>query len=80
MLAGAAPEVRQVKIVGIVGIMLAGAALASCRQPRRIAPAPDAMAAPPPAVDVTPSAPPPRGKQIVIAYSSNLLGEYEPCG
>jgi hypothetical protein len=23
---------------------------------------------------------PPRGKQIVIAYSSNILGEYEPCG
>jgi hypothetical protein len=79
MLAGAAPQVRQVKIAGIVAIMLA-AALASCRQPRRIAPGPDATAAPLPTVGATPSPPPPRGKQIVIAYSSNLLGEYEPCG
>ncbi len=29
----------------------------------------------------TPPAPtPPRGKQITIAYASNLLAEYEPCG
>ena len=27
-----------------------------------------------------PAPPPPRGKQITIVYSSNLLGEYEPCG
>ena len=41
----------------------------------RITPAP-AMAASPP----RPVPPPPRGKQITILYSSNLLGEYEPCG
>jgi hypothetical protein len=41
----------------------------------RVRPAP-AMAASPP----RPAPLPPRGKQITILYSSNLLGEYEPCG
>ena len=81
MHAGAAPQLRQIKIAGIAGIVLAGAALAACHQPhRRVAPAPDAASSPLPVANATPAPPPPRGKQIVIAYSSNLLGEYEPCG
>jgi len=31
-----------------------------------------------PALPAEPVAP--RGKQLTIVYSSNLLGEYEPCG
>lgn len=32
------------------------------------------------APDAAPPTPAPRGKQLTIVYSSNLLGEYEPCG
>ena len=41
------------------------------------APAP-APAAPAPVAD--PGPPPPVGKHIALIYSSNLHGEYEPCG
>ena len=42
-------------------------------------PAAAAHAAPPkPVVDEGP--PPPRGKEITLLFSSNLHGEYEPCG
>ena len=55
------------------------AAAAACHRgtPARpeAGPGPARTAAPEP-----PAPRPPRGKQITIVYSSNLLGEYEPCG
>jgi hypothetical protein len=59
--------------------MLAVAApLAGCR---RAAPVPPGAASDPanPAPSA-PASPPPRGKVITVAYSSNLLAEYEQCG
>jgi hypothetical protein len=58
---------------------------ASCRrQPRAHTSAPTAAlppAAPAPAPFVVPPPPPaPRGTHLAIAYSSNDIGEYEPCG
>src|SRR5436190_17425493 len=32
------------------------------------------------AAPVAPEVPPPRGRQISLVYSSNVLGEYEHCG
>jgi len=56
---------------------LAGLLAAGCRRPAtHPAEVPPARAAAP----AKPAPPPPRGKQITIVYSSNLLGEYEPCG
>jgi hypothetical protein len=65
------------------------AALAAAGACRRATPAAATQPAhgPSPAVHATAPArpapefpPPPRGKEITIVYSSNLLGEYEPCG
>ena len=60
---------------------LAAGTLTSCRPSHPAAPAgTDATA---PRLAAAPEAPAPvpaRGKQITIGYSSNLLGEYEPCG
>jgi hypothetical protein len=88
MLTGAAPQVgdrflarlshRRAGLAALAVMGLAaGGALTSCRPSRPAAPAAaDATAAAPEA----PPPAPPRGKQIAIGYSSNLLGEYEPCG
>lgn len=58
-----------------------GLAVASCHRSRpQATPTADA-GIPAPAESDTAAAPlPPRGKEIVVAYSSNILGEYEPCG
>jgi len=64
-------------LAGLLALLLPAAA--SCRRAVPGGPA----AAPPPTIAAAPPAPPappPRGKQITIVYSSNLLGEYEPCG
>ena len=85
MLTGAALQVRGrvsgvVATVALAGIAL-GLGLGSCRSSRPAAPTAPAPRATAPADALTAAAPPPpRGKQIVMAYSSNLLGEYEPCG
>ncbi len=87
MLTGAAPEVAErfrgvvaraslgLAVLGAVGLALG---VASCHARRRQPPAVAADAGAAPAAAAV--APPPRGKQIVVAYSSNILGEYEPCG
>jgi hypothetical protein len=63
--------------MALAGIAL-GVTVAACHRSRP-APAPPAEKAATP--DESAAAPPtPRGKQIVVAYSSNILGEYEPCG
>ena len=69
----------------VLGLLASGLplALAACRKAHRDRPAPgvtQAAAPAPKAPPVAESAPPPRGKQLTIVYSSNLLGEYEPCG
>jgi len=86
MLTGAAPEVAHrfrtpLGRLALTGVAL-GLAVAACHRSPSARPA-----APPPAKTAATSAespataaPPPRGKQIVVAYSSNNLGEYEPCG
>ena len=66
----------------LAGLLAAALPAAACH---RAGPAPGAAGAAPDArvaaVAAHPAAPPPpRGKQITIVYSSNLLGEYEPCG
>jgi hypothetical protein len=88
MLTGAAPEVGHrfrtpLGRAAVAGIALGVTVLACHRsQPARpAAPAPAEKPATTPAESAIPAAPPaPRGKQIVVAYSSNILGEYEPCG
>jgi len=87
MLTGAAPEVGHrfrapLGRVALAGIAL-GVTVAACHRQKPAAPG--QRAAPSPAATLADSAtaagpPPPRGKQIVVAYSSNILGEYEPCG
>ena len=83
MLTGAAPEVAHrfrtpLGRLALTGVAL-GLAVAACHRSRPAAP-PPAKTAAPSAEPPTTAAPPPRGKQIVVAYSSNNLGEYEPCG
>jgi len=70
--------------MALAGIAL-GMAVAACHRSQPAAPARRPAPAPPAEKAATPAesaaAPPaPRGKQIVVAYSSNILGEYEPCG
>ncbi len=79
----AAPSTRMTLALAVAGLAAGGALASSCGRSHPAAPtAADATAtAPRPAA--APEAPPPvpqRGKQIAIGYSSNLLGEYEPCG
>ena len=72
------------RVAGLIRALLPAVAMAAllatgCH--RRATHAAEAQAPPPrAAVPAKPAAPPPRGKQITIVYSSNLLGEYEPCG
>src|SRR5947199_10524622 len=71
------PGSRARLILAIAGLS-AAVGLGACHRSHPAAPvAADATA---PRSAAAPVAPPPRGKQITIAYSSNLLGEYEPCG
>jgi hypothetical protein len=62
----------------VVILTLVLAAAAGCHH--GTAARPDAGSAPRVAAPEAPAPRPPRGKQITIVYSSNLLGEYEPCG
>jgi hypothetical protein len=78
---------RAAATVVMLGLLACGlpVSLAACGKAHRAGPIPagdqTADAAPKSlAMAVAESPPPPRGKQITIAYSSNLLGEYEPCG
>ena len=80
--------------VGLAGLAMAVLPTAGCRRssngPAAGGPASNGPAAPAPAAgqpsgvsptDATATAAvPPRGKQIAIAYSSNMLAEYEQCG
>jgi hypothetical protein len=55
----------------------------ACGKPRQsVRPASPVARQPatPAAASIPIGPPPPRGTEIVIAYSSNLFGEYEPCG
>ena len=83
MTTGAAPVAVRIR-TAVARVPFAGVALllvfASCHPSRPSAPPVDAAGRAPGAPDTTAVVPPPRGKQIVIAYSSNILGEYEPCG
>jgi hypothetical protein len=65
--------------IALAGVALALAA-ASCRPSHPVAPAVADATGPAAGETATAAPPPPRGKEIVIAYSSNILGEYEPCG
>lgn len=84
------------RAAGSLALVLALAATAGCRRaadppPRsgtaasapdaRVATAPAPAPAPPAVVEAVPDDPPlPVGRHIAILYSSNLRGEYEPCG
>jgi hypothetical protein len=57
--------------------LLAGA---SCGKPRGAGTTAAPATAGAQTVAIPPAPPAPRGKAITILYSSNLLGEYEPCG
>src|SRR5580692_5660541 len=59
----------------LVLAMLAAAPL-GCRKTAPVSPAPSAASA---AMTEAPAAPPPRGRQLTLLYSSNLDGQYAPC-
>jgi hypothetical protein len=87
MLTGAASDVGpgfRSEIHRRLGLAVAGVAVglavASCHSSRSGAPLTADAAAAPAELPAAAAPPPPRGKQITIAYSSNILGEYEPCG
>jgi hypothetical protein len=62
-----------------LAILATGACQRRVTRPQGAAAVPATAAAIAPA-PLRPALVPPRGKQITILYSSNLLGEYEPCG
>ena len=81
----AAPSTRMTLTWAVATGLVAAVALASCRPSRPAAPAAADATAPAPAPHLAaapefPPPAPPRGTEIAIGYSSNLLGEYEPCG
>jgi 2',3'-cyclic-nucleotide 2'-phosphodiesterase (5'-nucleotidase family) len=55
------------------------AAPLGCRKTAPVSPAPSAASAASAAMRDAPAAPPPRGRQLTLLYSSNLDGQYAPC-